>query len=305
MHIYYTDKQLYYNAGVDTSEKAAGVAQSLALRPIRSVEILEPEAWPDSLIESVHDPMYVQALRCGEPYFLADKNGLGAWSEDLAQSRFASTSCVVSAAVAAFQTRRVTGTLASGLHHARRGCGVGFCTINGLAVAARAVVDAGAKRVLIVDLDAHCGGGTASFLEALSQVRDGSVVCQLDVSVDSFDWYANTSYAELHMASGEQYLNVIEQALAGIVDIGSIDLVLYNAGMDPFEGCSIGGAAGVTKDVLRDRENIVFSTFANAGVPVCFTLAGGYTGSGVSAEQLVELHRMTVEAAVTASLISE
>ena len=299
MRIYYTDRQLHYEAGIDTTEKAAGIAKSLTLQPIRDVEILEPAAWPDTLIESVHDAEYVRALRCGEPYFLADCNGLGAWSEGLAQSRFASTSCVVSAAVAAFQTRGVTGTLASGLHHARRSYGAGFCTINGLAVAARAAIDAGAKRVLIVDLDAHCGGGTASFLEALSQVRDGSVVQQLDVSVDSFDWYQNTSYAELHMTSGDQYLNVVEQALDGIVDVGSIDMVLYNAGMDPFEGCGIGGVAGVTKDVLRDRENVVFSMFAKARVPVCFTLAGGYKGVGVSEEELVELHRLTIEAAAT------
>jgi hypothetical protein len=42
--------------------------------------------------------------------------------------------------------------------------GAGFCTFNGLALAALAALDLGAKRVLVLDLDAHCGGGTHELL---------------------------------------------------------------------------------------------------------------------------------------------
>ena len=55
---------------------------------------------------------------------------------------------------------RHAGALSSGLHHASTERGNGFCTFNGLALAARALMDGGANHVLILDLDAHCEGGT-------------------------------------------------------------------------------------------------------------------------------------------------
>jgi len=44
-------------------------------------------------------------------------------------------------------------------HHARPGVGMGFCLLNNVAIAAAALVDRGA-RVLIVDWDVHHGNGT-------------------------------------------------------------------------------------------------------------------------------------------------
>ena len=70
------------------------------------------------------------------------------------------------------------GALASGLHHARRSHGAGFCTFNGLALATIAAIDAGARRVLVLDLDAHCGGGTDELVGRNPKVRI------LDVAVD-------------------------------------------------------------------------------------------------------------------------
>jgi len=64
----------------------------------------------------------------------------------------------VAAAQGAWRTKKNTGSLSSGLHHARRTHGAGFCTFNGLALAALTaleVLTAGAQRVLILNLDAH------------------------------------------------------------------------------------------------------------------------------------------------------
>ncbi|MDH4077346.1 MAG: histone deacetylase family protein, partial [Acidimicrobiia bacterium] len=44
-------------------------------------------------------------------------------------------------------------------HHATSGVSMGFCLINNVAVAARALADRG-ERVAIVDIDAHHGNGT-------------------------------------------------------------------------------------------------------------------------------------------------
>ena len=76
-----------------------------------------------------------------------------------------------------------------------------------------------------------------------------------------------------------------------------VDLVIYNAGMDPHERCSTGGAAGITTEVLRKREEMVFTWAREHGYPVSFALAGGYSGGRLSREELVDLHRMTIQAA--------
>jgi acetoin utilization deacetylase AcuC-like enzyme len=62
--------------------------------------------------------------------------------------------------------------------------GQGFCTFNGLALAARAARSAGAEHILVLDLDAHCGGGTHELLGG------DPGVSQLDVAVDRFDRYS-------------------------------------------------------------------------------------------------------------------
>jgi acetoin utilization deacetylase AcuC-like enzyme len=51
-------------------------------------------------------------------------------------------------------------------HHAEPQAAKGFCLLNNVAIAARAALDRGIGRVLIVDFDAHHGNGTqAAFLE--------------------------------------------------------------------------------------------------------------------------------------------
>ena len=69
----------------------------------------------------------------------------------------ASTGCVVASGLQAM-TDGVAGSLSGGLHHARCDQGSGFCTFNGLALAAKAALAAGAESVVILDFDAHCGG---------------------------------------------------------------------------------------------------------------------------------------------------
>ena len=65
--------------------------------------------------------------------------------------------------------------------------------------------------------------------------------------------------------------------------------------MDPFERCDVGSLRGITADVLREREGLVFQWASARDVPVAFVLAGGYTGAGVSTSTLVGLHLLTIE----------
>jgi acetoin utilization deacetylase AcuC-like enzyme len=154
-------------------------------------------------------------------------------------------------------------------------------------------LDAGARTVLILDLDAHCGGGTHELIH-----RDERI-WQMDVSVNAFDRYEPLGNNQLEMVhDGPRYLPTIERKLTWLErEAPRFDICLYNAGMDTFGGCPIGGMQGVTQKVLRDREVAVFSWCRMRGVPIAFVLAGGYLGPELERAGLVALQRLTLEAA--------
>lgn len=292
MNLYFSPDYVGAAHAFDTTRKAGWVADSLVAAPIPGVTLVEPVPLTWEEVEEVHDPEYVAAVRAGRPRHLAESQGF-AWDRELGPMVLASNGGVVAAACDAL-LHGVAGSLSSGLHHARRDHGEGYCTFNGLALAVHGVLERGAGAVLIVDLDAHCGGGTASLL------GDEPRVQQFDVAVNAFDAYPGSdTFRVERVRRAADYLPTIERGLAEIADSGAhYDLCLYNAGMDPFEGCSTGGLSGITADVLAARERLVFAWGRDLGLPIAFVLAGGYIGAGVSVDELVGLHRLTIAESV-------
>jgi hypothetical protein len=125
-------------------------------------------------------PEYVRAVRTGTPSDLAESQGFD-WDPKLPSMAIAHSAGLVAAVSEVLtSTTRVAGSLSSGLHHARQDRGAGYCTFNGLAVAATEALDRGAERILVLDFDAHCGGGTRS-------MTSPDAVVQIDVSTVMFD----------------------------------------------------------------------------------------------------------------------
>ena len=262
-------------------------------QPVTGVVLSVPAPLTDAQLATMHERNYVQAIRTGAPSRLVGATGF-AWDPGLWTSVCASNGGAVAAARAALQSGTNAGSLSCGLHHARRDSGRGFCTFNGLALAARAAIDAGARRVLVLDLDAHCGGGTASLVSAWPAVT------HVDVSVSSFDAYDPARGQTLQVVSkADDYLPTVARALAAAAD--SWDLVIYNAGMDPHEHSGIGGLRGVTTGMLAARERLLFTWARQRGFPVAFVLAGGYASSRLPRQALAALHRLTVAAAADAA----
>ena len=273
----------------ETTRKGRWVADSLAADPIAGIELVANASLTGEELERVHERQYVEAVRTGEPRSLSESQGF-AWDPELWTMVCASNGGVVAAAATAL-AQGVAGSLSSGLHHARRDHGAGFCTFNGLAIAALRAMDQGLKRVLIIDLDAHCGGGTHSL------VAEHPGIQQLDVAVDDFDRYQAAGTGTLDLVDDAAlYIPTIERRLAAL-DGERFDLCLYNAGMDPHEHCRVGGLAGIDENILARRERLVFSWCRNKGLPVAFVLAGGYIGPGLDQNALVALHRLTLTAA--------
>jgi len=295
---------VYCGAGhdFDTTRKAAHLAADLAARPVPGVVVRAPEPAAPADLERIHDQRYIDAVVHGTPEGLARSSGLG-WDPGHAAAVLASTGGCIAAARSAWR-RGVAGSLSSGLHHARRAGGSGYCTVNGLALAALTLADLGAERVLVLDLDAHCGGGTADIL-GHHPAATSMDVTSIDVATSSFDRYEPPEGWSLDVVQdADRYLATVEDRLAAVAP-GSVDAVVYNAGMDPHEDCSTGGLTGITDDVLASREALVFDFAAVHGVPVAFVLAGGYTSAALDAEHLTALHRLTVEAAAGAAHTGE
>lgn len=292
MKLFFSDAYVRSGYSFDTVRKAAWIAQSLQSDPITGVDVVEPVAATSQELDNIHAADYVRAVRTGSPRHLAESQGFP-WDPGVWKSTTTSTGGCIAAAFAALDDG-VAGSLSSGLHHARHGRGSGFCTFNGLALAACAVIAARSAKALVLDLDAHCGGGTASL------IADHHGVSQLDVAVNRFDAYSPVpGRCTLDIVcEADRYLETVRLRLAaGATDV---DLVLYNAGMDPFEGCDIGGLSGITESILAERERMVFQWAASQGLPIAFVIAGGYVGKDLSPDKLVALHRHTIASAASA-----
>lgn len=260
--------------------------------PIPGVSLVHPPSLIASQLEVVHESSYVEAVRSGQPRELAESQGIN-WDTGLWPAMCSSNGGVLAAARSAL-TWGVAGSLSSGLHHARRETGAGFCTFNGLAVAAFELASE-VRNILILDLDAHCGGGT----HELIQGREA--VWQLDIAVHPFDSYVPGRFGTLDLVDkSESYLPTLESRLAELASGGrQFGLCLYNAGVDP-HGLS-GGLDGVDAEMIIARENLVFDWCQRHEIPVAFVLAGGYVSNQVDRDELVDLHRLTIEAAARAS----
>ena len=259
--------------GVETRTKSRPLARILAGGEVPGTEIRSPlPATRDELL-AIHDPKYLDQIINGDA--------------DLARSILASTGGVRDALDAIFVSGRA-GSLSSGLHHAKRGHDEGFCYINGIALAAlRAINFHKVKKVGVLDLDAHCGGGT------FSMVGDNENVYIADVSCNGYDSWKPTSKRHFLEIVGDvsDYLNAVKRSLT---HLAGIDALIYNAGMDPFEDCNTGGRQGITREVLAERERLVAQWCEDTQTPAMFVLAGGYGGKNLDLEGVARLHLPTI-----------
>ena len=286
----HTQYNIYWNTNYtaseytfDTTRKSGHIAEAIRAGGAE-VALVDPDAFTEratELIRSVHDLEYVAAVTTGSPDGLAMSQGFD-WDPGIPTMAIAHSAGLVAGVTEVLSgPGRVAGSLSSGLHHARAARGTGFCTFNGLVVATRAAFDLGAERILVLDLDAHCGGGTRS-------MTDPEQVVQIDVSTIRFDRWMPSGHNALLFTDRDDYLEQVDAALELADRAGSFDLVLYNAGMDPVTDSRVSAAD------ISIREQRVADWAGGHDYPLVFALAGGYTRGTVTMDQLVDLHLTTV-----------
>ena len=177
--------------------------------------------------------------------------------------------------------------LGGGLHHAYAGHAEGFCYLNDLAVAARAMLgERLVQRIAIVDLDVHQGNGTAHIF------RSEPAVFTLSVHQENnYPMPKERGDLDVGLADGtddDAYMAALAPALDRVWAFAP-QLVLYQAGADPFHDDQLGGLA-LSFAGPESRDRAVIEGCARRGVAVATTLGGGYARR---LEDTVRIHATT------------
>jgi acetoin utilization protein AcuC len=147
-------------------ELATMLARELGLLDHADVHVAGVTAAPDVMLQEVHPQHYIDAVRQAlllSP-MVALASGLGTDDvpvfEDMHEASARIVAGTVDVALAVWNGTVQHGlNYCGGLHHAMPDRASGFCVYNDVAVAIRALLAAGAKRVAYVDVDVHHGDG--------------------------------------------------------------------------------------------------------------------------------------------------
>jgi acetoin utilization deacetylase AcuC-like enzyme len=251
-------------------------------------EVIEPAPASREELLQVHTPAYLEDLERLR------------WTERTAMSELPLSHQIVHAYVlmAGGTVRAAREALArgaginlgGGFHHAFADRASGFCYINDIAVAIRALQREGRiRRAAVVDLDVHQGNGTA-------------VIFQRDRDVFTFSMHQEHLYPVKEISDldiglddhigDEDYLALLATALPRVLEAHEPELVVYQAGADPYQDDQL-GSLGLTMDGLERRDRAVLEGCARLGIPVVVTLGGGYARR-VSDTVRIHLHTCRV-----------
>jgi acetoin utilization deacetylase AcuC-like enzyme len=220
-------------------------------------------------IALAHDPQYVRDVLS-----LKRPNGFGNTLKEVAKSLHWTTGSITSAAKYAVQNKSQAISLTSGFHHACYSSGGGFCTLNGLVIAAQMLKLHGyVNRVGILDLDMHYGNGTDDIIKKLKLDYIGHY------TIGGKMWSHHTIENFL-----SQLPSIFDELFAGV------DLLIYQAGADSCIDDPLGGV--FSQEQMRRRDRIVFQECKKRGIPVVWNLAGGYQDRF---ENVLAIHRATAE----------
>jgi acetoin utilization deacetylase AcuC-like enzyme len=247
-------------------------------REVPSVELQPAPAATDGELALVHTPAYVRAIADGsiDPKLMRE---IGfPWSEAMAERARRSVGATIAACRSALR-EGIAANAAGGTHHSYADRGGGFCVFNDAAVAARLMQAEWARarpqplQIAVVDLDVHQGNGTAHIF------RGDPTVFTLSVhGAKNFPFRKEASDLDVDLPDGcgdEEYLLALQGALDEIDRRFEPALVIYLAGADPHEGDRL-GRLKLSFDGLEARDRRVFDWAFRRGVPLAFTMAGGY-----------------------------
>ena len=275
MKVFYDPRQCAAQQSESPSaEKPKWVAQDWMAIPELAVEVMPVQPATLDELARAHKKSFVErVLACKE------FNGFGNRLAQVAQALPWTSGSLLSASRWALDHQAGACSPTSGFHHAQWDKAMGFCTFNGIMVAALALKEEGRlKTVGVIDCDAHFGNGTEEIKNRLGA-----------------DWLIHRTMGAQFRVHEPARPGVFEHWLArAIEDCKGCDLLIYQAGADPHVDDPYGGI--LTTDQMSQRDKAVFEAFQ--GKALVWNLAGGYQVDDSKAfperiEPVLALHRQT------------
>jgi acetoin utilization deacetylase AcuC-like enzyme len=253
---------------------------------VRAQDVVAPPEATWELLRLAHSEDYLSKLRDGT-LDAAEVRRLGLpWSPALVRRSRRATMGTLMAARAALADG-IAANLAGGTHHACHDHGEGYCVINDVVVAVRALATEGAAhRALVVDLDVHHGNGNAELL-----ARDPGAFTFSMHGERNYPLRKPPSDLDVGLPDGtgdDAYLQALETHLPMAFERSRPELVFYLAGVDVVAGDRF-GRLSLTRAGLARRDRFVLEQVRAHGVPVVLVLAGGYAPTP---EATADLHAM-------------
>jgi acetoin utilization deacetylase AcuC-like enzyme len=168
---------------------------------------------------------------------------------------------------------------------------MGFCLFNNVAVGAARALDAGLRRVAIVDFDVHHGNGTQHIFDDDPRV--------LYVSSHAYPFYPGTGgLDEVGKGKGEgftvnlplpggmgdaEYTRVYREIAEPIVRSFDPELALVSVGFDPHRDDPLAGMAVTETGFAQIAASCLAGTAGSAKGRAVFVLEGGYDLDGIAA----------------------
>ncbi len=279
-------------------------------------DIIEPDIFPDGRITRLHTPDYLEFLKTAwTDWERSGANGSNARPEAFvgAGMRYAETENIVgklgrysfdatspivkgswqairsSANVALTGAELVKGDARiafsacrpPGHHAASNYCG-GYCYLNNNALAAQSIIDGGARRVAVLDVDYHHGNGTQTLFYHRNDVMTLSLHADPLVEYPFFLGYAdergegvghgfNLNYPLPFGTGWDTYGDVLADALRQLQGFAPDALVLA-LGLDTFAGDPTTFFEIETQDF-----NKMGRVIGELGLPTLVVLEGGYS----------------------------
>jgi len=254
-------------------------------------DIIEPPAASDNEIALVHHRDYIRKLQTAKLSYLEILRMEIPYSPELVRAVWLSAGGSILAGRLAIRQGACVN-IGGGFHHAYPDHGEGFCVLNDVAIAVRALQkERLIERAMTVDCDVHQGNGTAAIFAG-----DPSVFTFSIHQANNYPYPKPPSSLDINLDDGvgdDEYLAELEKGLDQALARFQPQLVVYVAGADPYREDQLGGLK-LTLEGLEKRDRLVFEKACAKGIPVAVTFAGGYARR---VEDTVTIHTNTLRVA--------
>ena len=235
-----------------------------------------PTVWPSRSMNSNEIPTFIEG-KLGY-YCLANETSI---SEGTVEGAYEAVKVVLTATEMLEQEKSIFALCRPPGHHASKDQYGGYCFFNNIAIAAEKLIEKGANRIFILDIDFHHGNGTQAIFYDRSDVFFVSLHGDPLEAFPHFLGHANEegtgeglgyncNYPMPPGTTYETWTKVLDEAISKIQTFKP-DALLVSLGVDTYENDPISFFKLQSNDFFDVGRKI-----ASINLPTLFVMEGGY-----------------------------